>query len=59
MPNKKALDYINEVRSKISTLESALTEAHSLSEKDANKEIIETAMSCLENATNYLDHYKD
>lgn len=59
MANKKALDYINEVRSQIRTTESSLTEAHSLAEKDDNREIIENAMSMLENAKKFLSEYKD
>lgn len=59
MANKKALDYINEVKSQIQRTESSLTEAHSLAEKDDNKQIIENAMSMLVNTTKCLSEYKD
>lgn len=59
MQQKKAQDYVNEVKTTLSSAESCLQQACNKAEKQQNKEKIENAMNSIKAACNCLNEYKD
>ncbi len=56
---KKAVDYVEEVKSEINTAKSALQQAKMKAEKMENKNVIDDAISSLTNACDSLCSYQD
>ncbi len=59
MQGKKAQDYINEVKTTLTSAESCLQQACGKAEKQQNKEKIESAMHSIKTACDCLNQYKD
>lgn len=59
MEGKRAQDYINEVKTTLTSAESCLQQACSKAEKPQNKEKIENAMHSLKTACDCLNQYRD
>ena len=59
MQGKKAQDYINEVKTTLTSAETCLQQACSKAEKPQNREKIENAMQSLKNACNCLNQFQD
>ncbi len=59
MEGKRAQDYINEVKSTLTSAESCLQQACSKAENQQNKQKIESAMQSLKTACDCLNQYRD
>lgn len=59
MQEKKAQDYINEVKTTLTSAESCLQQACGRAEKQQNKEKIESAMHSIKTACDCLNQYRD
>lgn len=56
---QKAQDYINQGKTNVSAAVSCLQQALGTAEKAENKDVIQQAISALNNASNDLCNYKD
>ena len=58
MQEKKAQDYINEVKTTLTSAESCLQQACNKAEKTQNKEKIENALHSIKTACDCLNQYR-
>lgn len=59
MEQKNAQDYVNEVKTEINQAKSCLETAKAKAEKAQNKQVIDQAISSLNNACDCLCSYQD